>query len=50
MKIDDGNMLFDVIDDAKWGVLVFPMLEFVWVKMGLIENEKMLSKVQKMTF
>ena len=38
MNIEDGNMLFDVLDDAKGCNLVFPMMEVVWVKMGLSKN------------
>ena len=41
-------MLFDVVMMQFGCVLVFSMLAFVWVSLGWIKNEGMLSKVQKM--
>ena len=50
MKRNDENMLFDVIMMQIGCVLMFPMLEFVWVCLSLIGNGRMMSKVQEMTF
>ena len=48
--ITDRKMIMDVINDANWSILVFPMMGFVWVWVDWVIKEECCQKCRKWLF